>query len=277
MAEKSIKAAQVQTLVNNIKAKFFAKADAQSVGYMGDTQEVESVAIDSSPTNGSDNLVKSGGVFSALSAKIGEAPSDGNQYARKNGGWTVVQSSGGVTDHAQLSNLDYEHSGHTGFQPTISDLSTIRSGASAGATAYQKPSSGIPASDLASGVVPSVPVISTNIVSDKSSNVKTASPKAVYDEIHPANQSSIPSGGMKPNVLYNLGTITANTTMTLASPTDSSVPNHYYFTFNMGSTVRTITWDSKITSWLGGSAPAMNANKHYEISVLNGVGVAMEI
>ena len=40
-----------------------------------------------------------------------------------------------------------------GKQDTISDLATIRSGASAGATAYQKPSTGIPASDLASNVL----------------------------------------------------------------------------------------------------------------------------
>lgn len=38
------------------------------------------------------------------------------------------------------------------YQATISDLSTIRSGAAAGATAYQKPSGGIPATDLASAV-----------------------------------------------------------------------------------------------------------------------------
>ena len=39
-----------------------------------------------------------------------------------------------------------------GKQDTISDLSTIRSGASAGSTAYQKPSGGIPKTDLASAV-----------------------------------------------------------------------------------------------------------------------------
>lgn len=39
-----------------------------------------------------------------------------------------------------------------GKQDTISDLSTIRSGAAAGATAYQKPGTGIPESDLASAV-----------------------------------------------------------------------------------------------------------------------------
>lgn len=40
----------------------------------------------------------------------------------------------------------------SGKQDTISDLATIRSGASAGATAYQKPQSGIPKTDLASDV-----------------------------------------------------------------------------------------------------------------------------
>lgn len=42
-------------------------------------------------------------------------------------------------------------------QDTISDLATIRSGAALGATAYQKPSTGIPASDIADGVIPTVP------------------------------------------------------------------------------------------------------------------------
>ena len=42
-------------------------------------------------------------------------------------------------------------------QDTISDLKTIRSGAALGATAYQKPSTGIPASDIAEGVIPTVP------------------------------------------------------------------------------------------------------------------------
>ena len=46
-------------------------------------------------------------------------------------------------------------------------------------SAYQKPVSGIPASDMAAGVIPSVPEISTNIQSDASSDAKTSSPKAV--------------------------------------------------------------------------------------------------
>lgn len=44
-----------------------------------------------------------------------------------------------TTDHSKLDNLEYENSGHTGFQPTITDLTTIRNGASLGATAVQDP------------------------------------------------------------------------------------------------------------------------------------------
>lgn len=145
-----------------------------------------------------------------------------------------------------------------------------------GAGTYSKPDGGIPASDLANNVIPSVPDISTNVKTDKNSDVKTASPKAVYSEIHPAIASSQPSGGFLPNVFYNLGTLTGSVTFTLATPTDATIVNHYYWTFETGSTAPTITWPNGIT-WLGGSAPEISASKHYEISVLNGIGTFMEV
>lgn len=75
-------------------------------------------------------------------------------------------------------------------QGTISDLATIRSGAAAGATAYQKPSTGIPASDLASGVIPTYDLsqyeTKTNKVtslSSASTDTQYPSAKCVYDLI----------------------------------------------------------------------------------------------
>lgn len=88
--------------------------------------------------------------------------------------------------------------------------------------------------------------------------------------------NAIPAGGMLPNVLYNLGTLTGSVTMTMASAI-TGVASHWYFTFDTGATAPTITWDAAITSWAGGSAPTISANKHYEVSVLAGVAVAMEI
>ena len=46
---------------------------------------------------------------------------------------------------------------------------------------YTKPANGIPASDIESGVIPTVPTISTSISTDAASDTKTASPKAVAD------------------------------------------------------------------------------------------------
>ena len=89
--------------------------------------------------------------------------------------------------------------------------------------------------------------------------------------------STQPVGGFLPNVLYNLGTLSSNTTFALASPTDNTIVNHYYWTFETSSSAPTITWPAGITSWLGGSAPAILASKHYEISVLGGVGAYMEV
>lgn len=76
----------------------------------------------------------------------------------------------------------------SGKQDTISDLATIRSGAAAGATAYQKPSTGIPASDLAAGVIPDTStfeVASNKVTSLSSSSTDTQYPsaKCVYDLI----------------------------------------------------------------------------------------------
>lgn len=53
-------------------------------------------------------------------------------------------------------------------QNTISDLATIRSGAAAGATAYQKPSTGIPKTDLASAVQTSLGKADTALQSHQS-------------------------------------------------------------------------------------------------------------
>ena len=283
-------------------------------------------------------------------------------------------------DHQMAKVFMINDSGLNGIFGTIDAIPVATDWSSDIYSYYQKPSTGIPASDLASGVIPT---ISTDITTDASSNTKTASPKAVkdyvdangmkvvtygtsvseipsaplcyvsrsdvidiipnagsaddqitsdpgvyltrqdysdaeenvrysgiysyytfesnasvhrtcvvtalynagdwelevhdlYDEIHPTVASSQPSGGFLPNVMYNLGTLSGNTTFALATPADANIVNHYYWTFDTGSTAPTITWPSSL-SWFGGSAPTINASKHYEISVLNGIAVAMEV
>ena len=107
------------------------------------------------------------------------------------------------------------------------------------------------------------------------SQVGTVGQDYVYDAVHPA-VATAQGGGMEPNKLYRLGTLTGSVTFTLTTPSDPDVVNHYYWTFETGSTAPTITWPAAITKWSGGSAPTIAANKHYEVSVLDGVAAIME-
>lgn len=114
-------------------------------------------------------------------------------------------------------------------------------------------------------------------LSASSTDTQYPSAKATYDTIHPEVVTSQPAGGMAPNIVYELGTLSGNTTFTLASPADADIANHYFWTFTTPSTAPTITWPAGITSWYGGSAPTISASKHYEVSVLDGVGICMEV
>lgn len=88
---------------------------------------------------------------------------------------------------------------------------------------YSKPSAGIPAADLALGVIPTVPTISTNITTDATSDIKTASPKAVKTYVDTlvgaidsiSIETSLPASGACSIGTYYRITISANTTITL--------------------------------------------------------------
>ena len=114
-----------------------------------------------------------------------------------------------------------------------------------------------------------------NVPMKNSSNLVESG--GIYNGIHPAVASAQPAGGMLPNVMYNLGELQGDTAFTFASPSDNTIVNHYYFAFDTPSTAPTITWPAAITAWNGGTAPTINASKHYEISVIDGIGVSMEV
>ena len=113
-------------------------------------------------------------------------------------------------------------------------------------------------------------------ISNLSTDTDYPSAKAVYDNINPQVATTHPLNGFLPNVMYNLGELTGTITFALAAPTDANIVNHYYWTFDTTSTAPTITWPSGIT-WQDGSAPTVNASKHYEISILNNIGCYMEV
>ena len=114
-------------------------------------------------------------------------------------------------------------------------------------------------------------------LSAQSTDTQYPSAKATYDAINPSVQSSQPAGGMLPNVLYKLGTLTGSVTIAFATPDDNTVENEYRFTFTADSTAPTITWPASITKWAGNALdsglPNVEADTYYEVSVEDGLGI----
>lgn len=97
---------------------------------------------------------------------------------------------------------------------------------------------------------------------------------------HPAYYSKVaetsnPSGGFLPDVVYSLGTLTGTVTFAIAAAVTGNV-NHYFWMFDTSSTAPTITWPTGIT-WADGSAPTVAASKHYEVSILGGIAYYSEV
>ena len=94
-------------------------------------------------------------------------------------------------------------------------------------------------------------------------------------------KSAIPPGGLAPNTLYNLGTVTGTVTIPFDSPTDNTIVNEYMFTFDTSSTEPTMTFPASITAWSGNcidvyGLPEIKASKYYEVSVIGGKGIIIE-
>lgn len=99
----------------------------------------------------------------------------------------------------------------------------------------------------------------------------------VYSEIHPTKLTTNPSGGFLPNVEYDLGALSGSVTFSLNTyGLDSNVTNIYYWTFETGANVPTITWPSGLI-WPNGTTPTIISNKHYEFSVLNNICMYIEV
>lgn len=167
------------------------------------------VMIDRNPIQESDEESYSeySGITQALNSKVDKTAqaaktasmtqpvgidSDGKLWSVPGGG------GGGTDDHTQLINRDaadsHPISAITGltmqlsrFQLKILNLEEIEAGAAAGATAYQKPADGIPASDIASGVIPQTEqaseILVSTTISSSSADTEIPTAKAVYDYI----------------------------------------------------------------------------------------------
>jgi len=68
--------------------------------HSGGYVELTGGSVDSSITQNSTNPVQGGAIYDALADKLGDAPSDGKAYVRKDGQWVVAQAGGGSAPSA---------------------------------------------------------------------------------------------------------------------------------------------------------------------------------
>lgn len=189
----------VNNLVNYyLKSETYSRSEVQQL--IAAIQGVSFVSVASLPTPSADTM--GGKIYLVPSANPDEQNvkdefitiQDGNTYTWEQIGSTAVNLSGYVTTQ-QLNNALAAYTTTEALttllaakQDTISDLSAIRSGATAGATAYQKPQTGIPASDLAPGVIPTVP---TDVVKYSSQSLTDAQKAQARTNIGAAAASAL--------------------------------------------------------------------------------------
>lgn len=87
--------------------------------------------------------------------------------------------------------------------------------------------------------------------------------------------TSIPQDGFSPNIFYSLGEISQDTTFVLVAPEDNTILNEYLIQFSIGNTVPTITFPNGL-SWLNGETPTLNANKIYQLSIVDNLAILAE-
>ena len=169
-----------------------------------------------------------------------------------------------------------------GAQPTIQDLSEIRSGAAKGATAYQKPSGGIPKSDLATAVQTSLNKADSALQSyTESDPVFTASPAHGITSADitawngKASKVAIVNHGtsdttftLTPNIFHVWGTV-ASLTLTLATASTTTM-DEFMFQFTSGTAATTLSLPSTV-KWV--AEPEIEAGMTYQVSIVNNIAV----
>lgn len=199
--------------------------------------------------------------------------------------WAAIQSgitSGDVQKLAALPTKAQLDALLDAKQDVINDLATIRSGASAGATAYQKPSGGIPKSDLATAVQASLNKADTALQSyTESDPVFTASPahgitaSDIAEWDGKASKVAIVNHGtgdttftLTPNIFHVWGTV-GTLTLTLATASTTTM-DEFMFQFTSGTTATTLSLPNAV-KWI--SEPEIEAGMTYQVSIVNNIAV----
>ena len=205
-----------------------------------------------------------------------------------------VGNSGSASGFARA---DHRHPSDTTKQDVINDLADIRSGASKGNTAYQKPSSGIPKTDLASDVQTSLGK-ADNAIQKSSSSTGLLKPNGDVDNTTiPTNTNQLTNGAgyitsaqvpsnyplqtqtaltvqIAPNT-FNVweNPISNDLTITLGAEV-SGVMNEYLMQFSIADNATPqVTFPSNL-QWTG--IDTFQGGKTYQVSIVNGYAIGVE-
>ena len=165
---------------------------------------------------------------------------------------TVIREHQSLSEYRKAADQDVIDNGK---QDTIADLSEIRAGAALGSTAYQKPTNGIPKSDLSSDVQTSLDKADTALQEHQSlSAYRTAAEQDIIDAskqdkfIIKTTMDATPEN----NTIYYLGLQTA---VSFTLPTNPSLNDHFRVVFYSGTVKTTVTITG---SYIGSVVPNMN-------------------
>lgn len=84
----------------------------------------------------------------------------------------------------------------------------------------------------------------------------------------PVTTPSANSVSLIPNIYYKWTDTPTSITITLATPSDSTILNNYMFEFTASSSGTTLTMPSSI-KWMNGNAPTIEGGKTYQVSIIN--------
>lgn len=228
-----------------------------------------------------------------------DAPSDGNQYGRKDGAWAVIEAGG--TQYLDLSMFSSE-SGTLSDEDYQKVVKAYEDGVNMllyDYLGYKLPVAGIVSYTDGYGIIYAFSYWYMNNILIVTSTVQINSDKTyIKNEVQTtiylngdgtqcltdngqysdfAKPTKVESGGsgsvtkqLSPNTLYKFGEC-SSLTVTLGAET-SGIVNEYMFEFVSGSTATTLSVPDSVT-WSGGEAPTIEANKTYQVSIVNNLAV----
>ena len=115
-------------------------------------------------------------------------------------------------------------------------------------------------------------VSGTNIKTINGSSILASGNLALKPEI-PVVSTQETTLTLDPNKFYSFGEV-GSLTLTLNTPADATIYNEYMFEFDSGTTPTTLNLPNTVTF---PSTPTIEANKTYQVSILNNIGLIVGV